>query len=524
MMKHLVQKMLLSVISLILMWSDYTTTAEAKTAEYENIITQAEGFGKPERLFDKDRGTYSTAKEDACINLSYEEGIQSIYIEFDRIPDSWSLTDTESGETVYCGSYGFLHEYVDVASAFGREPEALSCELQLTFPAGTVIADVYGFSEGELPGFVQIWQPPCEEADLLLFSSHSDDEQLFFLGMLPLYAGERGLQVQVAYVVQHFEVNKTQNHVRPHEQLDGLWVVGVRNYPVMSEFPDLYAESKDRETALTQAKKVYENAGYSYEDFVDYLVGCIRRFKPLVVVSHDLDGEYGHGTHVLCAAALTEAIGYAAEDTYVIQGDETPWQIEKLYLHLYEENPIVMDYDTPLEHFDGKTAFEVSREGFDCHKSQHWTWFYKWIYGTEARPILKATDIRSYSPCKFGLYYTGVGADEACNDFFENVKTYGMRYEEQARMEAEKQAQRLKEEAEREALEKAEAEKAALEKAEREKAEREKAEKAELQKELEEEKAEFERERKQKLTWGILLLCVITVSAISLLIWRKRKH
>lgn len=517
-------KKLWAIICLLTGMMFYQMPVDAEEADYKSITVQAEEFGKPERLFDGDRGTYTTAKEDACITLSHEDGIQAIYIEFDRIPGNWTLTDTMNGETVSCGDYGFLHEYVNVASVFGREQDELPDELKLSFQEGTVIADIYGFSEGELPGFVQIWQPPCEEADLLLFSSHSDDEQLFFSGMLPLYAGERGMQVQVAYVVQHFEVGKTQNHVRPHEQLDGLWTVGVRNYPVMSEFPDLYAESKDRETALTQAKKVYENAGYSYEDFVDYLVGCIRRFKPLVVVSHDLDGEYGHGTHVLCAAALTEAIGYAAEDTYIIQGEDmAPWQIEKLYLHLYEENPIVMDYDTPLEHFDGKTAFEVSGEGFDCHKSQHWTWFYKWRYGTEARPILKATDIRSYSPCKFGLYYTGVGPDVACNDFFENVKTYGMRYEEQARIEAEKEAQRLKEE--KEARKKAEAEKAAIKRAEREKAEA-----AELQKKLEEqsreafEKAELERERKQKLICVVLLLCVIALSSISILIWRRRKH
>ena len=499
--------------------------AEAKTAEYESIIAQAEGFGKAERLFDGDRGTYTTAEEDACITLSNAEGISSIYIEFDRIPSGWTLTDVKSGEAVSCGSYGFLHEYVDMAEVFGREQEALPDELTLTFEAGTAIADVYGFTKGELPDFVQVWEPPCEEADLLLISSHSDDEQLFFSGMLPLYAGERGLQVQVAYVVQHFEVGKSQNHVRPHEQLDGLWTVGVRNYPVMSEFPDLYAESKNRETALSRAKKVYENAGYTYEDFVNYFVGCIRRFKPLVVVSHDLDGEYGHGTHVLCAAALTEAIGHAAEETYVIRGEDTAWQIEKLYLHLYEENPIVMDYDTPLAHFGDKTAFEVSREGFDCHKSQHWTWFYKWIYGTEARPIQKATDIRSYSPCKFGLYYTSVGEDEACNDFFENVKTYGERYEEQARIEAEKEAQRQKEEAEREALKKAALEKAEREKAEAAELERQRLEAEEAERQaLEREALERARTRRQKLASGILIACVIIVFVVSVQICRRRKH
>ena len=71
--------------------------------------------------------------------------------------------------------------------------------------------------EGELPDWVQTWEPPCTEADLLLISSHSDDEQLFFAGILPYYAVERQMEVQVAYVVQHFEVYGTQEHRRPHE-------------------------------------------------------------------------------------------------------------------------------------------------------------------------------------------------------------------------------------------------------------------------------------------------------------------
>ena len=184
----------------------------------------------------------------------------------------------------------------------------------------------------------------------------------------------------------------------------------------MSDFPDLYAQSKDRQVAFSQAKAVFETAGVTYDDFVAYMTECIERFKPLVVVSHDLDGEYGHGTHVLAAAALTEAV-------------EKSDNVEKLYLHLYDENPIVLNFDVPLDNFDGKTAYEVSCDGFSCHKSQHWTWFYKWIYGSEENPITKASQISSYSPCRYGLYYTTVGEDTAGGDFFENVDTYGERIE-----------------------------------------------------------------------------------------------
>lgn len=396
--------------------------AYAAEADYQSTQFTVEGFETPERISDGNRTTYSRAEMTATVTVTSADGIEALYIEFDRLPNVWTLQNADTGESVICGQNSFLHEYVSVTGLFGSPAEKLILEFQ----TDTVVADVYGFGEGILPDWVQMWQPPLEEADLLLLSSHSDDEQLFFLGVLPYYAGEQGLKVQVAYVVQHFEANHVQNHVRPHEQLDGLWTVGVRNYPVMSEFPDLYAESKDRDTAFLQAVATYENAGYTYDDFVAYITKCFRRFKPLVVVSHDLNGEYGHGTHVVCAKAITQAIELAADESAFPDSaaEYGTWQPEKVYLHLYQENQIVMDYDIPLAYFEGKTAFQVSREGFACHKSQHWTWFYKWIYGTSENPITKASQIKNYSPCRYGLYASNVGADVTGGDFFENVVTY----------------------------------------------------------------------------------------------------
>ena len=414
------------VLLLICAWGiSRSMTVYAQSAEYEGSSIEAEGFRYVEYLDDENRDTYSGCEEDAVVTLMRSDGISSIYIEFDSLPRKWILKDPITGKSITCGENTFLHEYVDVETAFEELPQTL----ELHFEEGTVVAEIYAFSGGELPEWVQIWKPPCENADLLLISSHSDDEQLFFSGILPYYAGERGLQVQVAYVVQHFEANQVKNHQRPHEQLDGLWKVGVRNYPVMSDFPDLYAESKDRETAFKQAVAVYESVGITYDDFLNYITECIRRFKPLVVVSHDLDGEYGHGTHVVCSKALTEALVYAADETKYSDSalKYGTWEVEKAYLHLYEENAIVMNFDVPLEAFNGKTAFEVSQEGFGCHKSQHWTWFYKWMYGTEEKPVKKATEIKSYSPCYYGLYETKVGVDNVGGDFFENVQTYAER-------------------------------------------------------------------------------------------------
>lgn len=412
--------------------------ALAAEARYGDSAVAAEGFSSPGSLTDGDRTAVASTQGPARVTVTREGGIAALYIEFDRVPQPWTLTDPAAGETAPCGEDGFLHEYVDV-SALG---EGLPEEVVLDFPEGAAIGELYVFSEGELPGWVQVWEPPCDQADLLLISSHADDEQLFFAGVLPYYAVERGLNVQVAYLVQYFEGGYA-DHRRTHEQLDGLWTVGVRSYPVMPEFPDLYAESKDRETALNQALAAYEGAGYGYEDFVDYLTWCLRRFQPLVVVSHDLDGEYGHGTHVLCAAALGDALERAADPSYTVEGGEglEPWQVEKTYLHLYPENRIVMDWDTPLESLGGRTPFQVTQEGFGCHESQHWTWFYRWIYGAAGSPIERAADIRTYSPCLYGLYDTQVGPDAAGGDFFENVETWAQRAQAEAERLAEEQRQ-----------------------------------------------------------------------------------
>ena len=428
-------KVIRSLLVLGLLALCCTLPALGAQAQYGDAAVEAEGFSRPGNLCDGDRANYASASGPALVTLTREGGMAGVYIEFDRLPQPWTLTVPETGERLACGQEGFLHEYVDLSALEGGLPDRVVLE----FDQGAEIGEVYAFSSGELPGWVQRWEPPCEQADLLLISSHSDDEQLFFAGVLPYYAMERQLSVQVAYVVQHFEANGTADHRRPHEQLDGLWTVGVRNYPVMSQFPDLYAESKDRDKALAQAKAVYQRAGYRYEDFVDYLTWCLRRFQPLVVVSHDLDGEYGHGTHVLCAAALGDALDRAADPEQETEGGYGPWQVEKTYLHLYPENQIIMDWDTPLDSLGGRTPFQVTREGFDCHKSQHWTWFYRWIYGTSAKPVTKAADITSYSPCLYGLYQTQVGPDTAGGDFFEHVQTYAQRAQAEAERLAEEE-------------------------------------------------------------------------------------
>ena len=397
-------------VLLILFLATAVLAAEADCLSTE--ITSV-GFSNPGLMADGSERDYAASWGESSVTVSRADGVSSLYIVFDRLPPVWTLVDTATGNSVQCGTFTFLHEFVDVEALFGYSPVSVT----LTFAEGVQIAEIYGFGAGELPDWVQIWEPALDEADLLLISSHSDDEQLFFAGVLPYYAGELGLKVQVAYVVNHFDTR-----MRPHEQLDGLWEVGVRNYPIIPEFPDLYSESYEG------ALSAFGGYGYGLEDFCEYLTEVIRRTKPLVIVSHDINGEYGHGTHILCISALRECIERTADASYFPESAEKfgVWDVEKVYLHLYGDNQIVMNFDVPLESFGGKTAFQVSQDGFSHHTSQHWTWFKKWMYG-ESNNITLATQITTYSPLYYGLYRTTVGYDTVGGDFFENVMTYAER-------------------------------------------------------------------------------------------------
>ena len=405
----------------------FLVPVSAAEADYDGAVLTAEGFSEPYVLSDGSERSHTLTEAGGSVTITREDGISFLYIVFDRIPEKWTLTDISDGTQADCGENSYLHEYVDVSSKLGSTPETV----RLDFPAGTSIDEIYAFGEGDIPDWVQRWSPPCEQADLLLLSSHADDEQLFFAGVLPMYAGERGLNVQVVYLVNHFYNAEYERVCRPHEQLDGLWTVGVRNYPVMSDFPDLYSESFDGALAA------YVWYGFEYNDFTEYITGVLRRFKPLVVVSHDVNGEYGHGTHVLCTAALMDSIVSAADETEYPESAELygTWETEKTYLHLYPENPLTLDLDTPLSAFDGKTAFQVSQDGFAKHTSQHWTYFYGWMYGKNGQAVTRASDIRIWSPCYYGLYSTSVGYDTAGGDFMENIVPYAERYTEEPEVE-----------------------------------------------------------------------------------------
>ena len=353
-------------------------------------------------LRDNNENTAISFAAGGSLTVTCEDPICGISVKFNRKPAQWQAAAGQY--EMQCGQYGFLHDFADIS-------EFITNTVTLTFQQAATVSEVRIFGEGELPADVQVWEPPCDKADLMLCTTHSDDEHLFFLGLIPTMAA-RGYHVQVVYFVHH-----NGEPARLHEQLNGLWTAGARHYPVLGRFPDQYS------TSAQWAKNNFANAGVSYDALVAYQVEMLRRFRPDVVVGHDVNGEYGHGQHRLNAETLQKALTRSADAAaYPASAQQYgTWDVPKAYLHLWAQNPIIMNYDTPLDAFGGRTAYQVSMSAYGCHKSQQYTWFTTWARGAN-RQFTKASQITSYSPCRFGLFRSTVGADTGVNDMFEHLE------------------------------------------------------------------------------------------------------
>lgn len=441
-------------------------------------------------------GSHNTSvsfHKDSTITITSDDGVPftQLYIIWDSPVVEWTLhTDQED---ILCGQNGFLHEYIALNSP------ASSAVIHIPMD-NTRISDIRIFSEGVLPEDVQIWNPPCEKADIMLIPAHADDEILFFGGIIPKYGAAGEAEIQVAYMTEFWNTNR----VREHEKLDGLWASGLKNYPVCGGFKDVYSESL--ETALGQ---------YSFDDTVRFVTEQIRRFQPQVIVTHDQNGEYGHGFHMLTSKAVTTAVEAALDHNQYSNSAELYgiWDTPKTYIHLYGENKIRLDLRQPIESMGGRTALEIAADAYKKHVSQQWCWFY-------------VSDDYEYSCADFGLYRTTVGNDALGDDIFENLKTYkAQRQEEEERQAAELERiqelerQRLEQE-EKEAQEKLEQERLAKEQ-QLEEQQRLQREKEALQRQ--EYELKLQQEKQNRLYNFVLVLLILAGISLTIviIIWTR---
>ncbi len=299
------------------------------------------------------------------------------------LPEGKDWIEYSHSDGTYLSDYFPLPE--GVSSFRIANPKGISTRM--------AIAELHIYGPGSTPSKAQIWNPPAEKADLMLLAAHPDDEILWFGGMLPTYAGQQGKTCQVCMMVPSVPRRRL-------EFLDCLWTCGVRNYPVWGKYPDSFSSTLKKQYIHWNKNGVYK-----------LVTGWIRRFKPDVLVTHDINGEYGHGAHRVCADAVIHCLSTASnEEKYTESAKEYGvWDVPKCYLHLYPENMIDMDWRQPLSAFGGKTSFEIAQEAFRCHISQQ-----KSRYSVE--------DSGQGDCSLFGLYRSLVGSDIQKNDLFENIE------------------------------------------------------------------------------------------------------
>lgn len=389
-MKRHMRSLLCLLLCFLLFPAVHAAAAEPEVSSAERLKYTLKGIsGQSRVLNDWKQDTGISVRGGTSFTIKAKKPIACLYILWDAKPRTWTLK--AGGEKIVCGKSKFRHEYIELPHP------AKTVTITLSKGSSIRINEIYAFTEGALPDWVQVWEPPAKYADILVIPTHADDEYVFFGGILPTYAGERGLDVQVLYMTDH---QKTQK-VRNHELLNGLWLSGVRRYPIINGSKDLYL------TGRKEARRVYETR------FLRAQVRAIRRCRPLVIVGHDVKGEYGHQAHIQNALCLQKAVTLAADPSFDPESAEKygVWETPKLYLHLYgrKSDQTVLNYSSPLKAFGGKTAFEVAKEAFACHKSQQ-------VYSFE---VYGAGD--PYDSRRFGLYRSLVGPDEDKNDLMEHI-------------------------------------------------------------------------------------------------------
>lgn len=376
-----------------------------------SIVSHADSFftvettdGDPSLLTNSDVKRYwrpSTENSQITLTLDALRKTDGIYI-------SWYSEDTIFEIRSYDKDENVLDRIKN-----GDFYDRFSCFYPLSGDTRKIIIDIPTPSDGRKDygiGFLTLsdpsgeggeimkWATPEEKCDLLMIPTHQDDEYIFLGAVLPAYISE-GYKVAVAY-------SCLCTRGRYEEGLRGLWHCGLRTYPDYLGFID-----QGRKLTFDEAAEVWGGI----DNVTLSLVREIRRRQPSVVVTHDEKGENYHNSHCVTSAAAKEAVKLAASVDYDTESlaKYGPWTVSKLYLHLYKENQISLDYSRPLAAYGGKTAYDIAVESYDYHRSQHNSYKLTWA------AIQKGG---KYDNTLFGLAYSSVGIDN--RDLFSGTAVW----------------------------------------------------------------------------------------------------
>ena len=365
--------------------------AYAETAQAEDLTKRMTfdfgSYGKAEKNILERSAARQTFKAGASFSMTWKEPLSDarLCLQWLELPENVSVLQyDESGTLLKKETLPSLPETITTLMPEARKAVVQGGETEMV----VWFCAVYG--AGELPDPFHDFLETPDHLDYLLISTHPDDDVLYLGSVVPVYGAEQGYTGTVVYVT-------TPNRERITEAENGAWAMGVRYRPVFLGMTD-----------VSDAQQKKKGKLFRYEDVLLNIVRTYRSLRPLVVFAQDFKGEYGHWQHELTSKAAQEAFSLAADPSYDPESAAQygVWQVQKLFVHLYKQNTILIDAHAPLSFFDGKDAFEVARAAYKKHASQQ-----KYRFKVE----------RDDGRFPFNRFGMAEGVVEVGNDVFDNI-------------------------------------------------------------------------------------------------------
>ena len=392
---------------------------EAENLTEQLTIKCVDTSGRAKNITDGKYTTYweSTKRNNPYVVISSDKPIYGLYLCFRYKPDSYVI-QKEAGdgwETVMEGTEPYHHAFYELDGLKKiRIYSTMEKKNSLAFN------EIYAFGQGEVPSWVQRWEPTEEKADILFIATHPDDDLLFMGSPIAWYGVVKQNRVVVAYLT-------SSNTTRRSEALNGLWALGIRHYPVFGPFGDRYAKTGKLADA-------YKETTGGKKAVWEWMTGLYRQVQPEVVVTHAIDGEYGHPQHKMVSDSAINCLEKASDaeqypESAAMYGT---WTVKKLYIHLYGDENTQTDFDwnQPAEALGGLTPNEISEKAFEMHVTQ--ANMGAKFNGKKVDFSVEEYGIKRYPNNRFGLYASQVGPDETGKDFLEHIDVTGAAEEPEA--------------------------------------------------------------------------------------------
>ena len=321
-----------------------------------------------DRLTDEFVGSRVSFRSNDTLTIEPAEPARTLVLGWYDAPASYTVSQLRaSGEKI-------SEETITDRQLARQIPLDSACKtITVLFLGGGSLGGVAAYPAGAaLPDALS---PAVAACDLLVITAEPGMEWMQFGAVLPTYTKEKGIATGMLYVSDYGK------RARAYEALAGLGEAGYTVYPIFAGYlSDNYDSYKTT------------SAQFDRRAFVEYLKARIRQLNPRVIVTHGLADP--SGAHSLVSECVQIAV------------KECP-SVQKLYCFGAEEgvSATVLDRNTPLAAYDGKTAAEVAQSAYEKHVSRK-------IFGLSIDPASVYT-----------LAYSTVGADAAKNDLFEHIGT-----------------------------------------------------------------------------------------------------